>query len=70
MTAPPKRLWKVRVLKCIETWEDVLAPTKEEAEAQALALMGVKAVLGTTVLGDKPFEGRHRPSVEDSAEEA
>lgn len=66
----PKRMWKVRVLKCIETWEDVLATTKEEAETQALGMMGVKALLGTTVLGNKPFEGHHRPqSVEEQEED-
>ena len=68
MTRPKNRIWRVRVLRCLEVWEEILAPTKEEAEARVLTLQGVKELRGVTVLAEK-VAGARPVGVEDEEAE-
>lgn len=50
-----KKRWRVRVLKKVEDWIEVITETKDEAEKEAAFRPGVISIFkGSTISGEKP----------------
>lgn len=68
MSTKTRKPYKVRVLRQMEDWVEVLALSSEEAEEKARTLPGVVELRGVTILAERR-PGERKVGVEDPGEE-